>query len=92
MTVSFIENKSEEINGKKVCIYGENLKIKSSMINAMSYHPHTAILTLTFNNDETYYYFKVPKDIYLQLASAKSLGSAFHVLIKDKFKFKKIRE
>ena len=77
-------------NGEDVCLYGENLQINSSMIKSAAYHPSVSILQIEFSTGSTYAYFNVPKEAYLDFATAKSKGKCFHATIKDQFQYKRI--
>jgi hypothetical protein len=90
MNYSGLGNKNYQVNKKKVNIYGENLKTKSSVVKSFCYHPLSSTLEIVFNTNTTYVYFKVSPGVYAKFATAKSTGKAFHALINKRFKVMKL--
>ncbi|MBP7831024.1 MAG: KTSC domain-containing protein [Kiritimatiellae bacterium] len=64
-------------------------KVDSSTIDKIGYDAASQVLTITFDNGETYNYKKVPEKTYKALMKAKSKGKYFHKNIKDKFESEK---
>jgi len=64
----------------------------STVIEHFSYDPDSSSLKVTFVSGNIYIYLDVPEKIYTALKIAGSKGRYFNYFIKDKFKFKKIKE
>jgi hypothetical protein len=65
-------------------------RLKSSNVKFVNYDSDTQIMTITFNNNAVYEYYKVPMMLYLQvrngLAAAKTTGkNRFGSWFKGKF-------
>jgi len=65
-------------------------KVKSSNIASVGYDSMKQELEIEFVTGGIYKYLKVPEDVYINLMTAPSIGSAVHKLIKDKFKVEKV--
>ena len=63
-------------------------KVKSSNIATVGYDSMKQELEIEFVTGGIYKYLKVPEDVYINLMTAPSIGSAVHKLIKGKFEFK----
>ena len=74
-------------DNRNVSVYGERLKIESSVIHRFNYSPHTKMLQVDFKTGETYVYLNVPKSIYLKLEAHGSKGTAFNTYIKKRYKY-----
>jgi hypothetical protein len=64
----------------------------SSNITRVGYQPRDKVLDITFKNGKTYRYEKVPKILHEGLLTASSVGSFFHVHIREKFKTVEVLE
>ena len=68
--------------------------VNSSQIEALRYLRETDIMEIRFKGKKgakgpTYRYFGVPRTVFEELISAKSVGKAFHAEVKSKFACKK---
>ena len=70
----------------------ESRCIGSSMIKSYEYNPDKEILILTFNNDMSYKYVSVPREIFLKFQHAQSYGKFFNEFIKGIYKSEKMEE
>jgi hypothetical protein len=64
----------------------------STVIEHFSYDQDSSSLRITFITGKVYVYKDVPEAIYKALKIAGSKGRYFNYFIKDKFKFKKVKE
>jgi hypothetical protein len=61
----------------------ERVHVESSQIASIGYDPKTQTLEVEFNHEGAVYrYVNVPADVYQEIMSADSVGSAFGKLIK----------
>jgi len=67
-------------------------KVESSNIAAVKYVEQDELLFVVFTSGAHYSYGSVPKETYMGLMKADSVGSYFHSEIRDKFTAKKIEE
>ena len=65
---------------------------RSSMIKSYEYNPDKEILVLTFNNDMSYKYASVTRELFLKFQNAQSLGKFFNEFIKGIYKSEKMEE
>lgn len=75
----------EEISGKTI-----NVHINSSNMKSASYDTETETLSIKFNNDTVYEYYKVPWVIFVKLRTSDSQGKFFSSNIKNNYQFKKV--
>lgn len=59
--------------------------VKSSAITHVDYNSTNGEMYVTFKQGHTYTYYSVPKDIYAELISAKSVGTYFNDHVRDKY-------
>ena len=57
-------------------------KVKSSLLDTMAYEPITQHLEVTFKNGKKYVYAGVPAKVYEQVMASRSVGKAFHTLVR----------
>ena len=68
-----------------------NMKpVKSSNIKAVGYDELKMILRVQFYSGGTYEYKDVPRKIWMDFITSKSLGKYFYKKIRDKYKTTKI--
>ena len=65
--------------------------VVSSNISSIGYDPESRILEVEFNNGSIYHYYGVTEALYNGLMSATSHGSFLHQMIKDRFRYTRIR-
>lgn len=58
------------------------VKVKSSAINTVEYDEDRKSLTVTFKNDKSYVYLKVPHDVFNDLLLSDSVGKFYNASIK----------
>jgi len=68
-------------------------QVESSFIQTVGYEPEKKLLQIEFKGGSTYSYSNVCRDVYIAIIFAKSIGKAFHSLIKGNMAFdcKKIK-
>lgn len=66
-------------------------RVQSSNIFAIGYDPKNYILAIIFNNNSQYIYFNVPNNVWNYFSSSDSKGKTFKDVIKNKYKFIKLR-
>jgi hypothetical protein len=71
-------------------ILTETRTYDSRNIKASVYNFITKDLTLTFKGGREYKYKDVDEITYKQFSNAESVGSEFHILIKDLFEFENL--
>ncbi|WP_285506800.1 KTSC domain-containing protein [Actinokineospora sp. NBRC 105648] len=62
----------------------------SESIAAVGYDADRRVLEVEFHNGRVYQYLDVPKKIYWQFASAKSLGTFLNQEIRDRYDFRAV--
>lgn len=62
-------------------------QVESSFISMVGYEPENKNLTIEFKGGSLYSYSNVSRDVYMALMFAKSIGKAFHTIIKDNMAF-----
>ncbi len=62
---------------------------RSSMISEVEYDEENKLLRLKFTKGGWYEYKDVPKEVYLELINADSIGKYFLANIKNKYETKK---
>jgi hypothetical protein len=70
-----------------------NLEYESSIIQNVEYNENLNQLKVKFNSGEEYHYNNIPKNLIIEMMSAKSLGSylIFNVFNQEKkYPFKKV--
>jgi hypothetical protein len=67
----------------------EMIKVQSSNLDSVGYDEERKVLRIKFHN-WTYDYFRVPKQIFLNLLSAPSKGEFHADFIKDNYSYKKV--
>jgi hypothetical protein len=67
-----------------------NVIITSSNLKMASYNTLTEELTITFNNNATYKYDKVPWPIFTKMRMSESQGKFFNEQISKKFTYTKV--
>jgi hypothetical protein len=70
----------------------EFIEVSSSMISKIFYNQKTNCLFVVFKNGSIYSYLDVPKFLYEELLSARSIGKFFSEYIKKAFTFVKLSE
>jgi hypothetical protein len=64
---------------------------KSQVIVSAGYQPKEKKLYVQFKSGSVYSYEKVPPKVFEKFKKARSAGRAFHKLIRDKFKYMRLR-
>jgi hypothetical protein len=62
----------------------------SSMIRAVGYDPHRAMLEIEFRSGKIYEYESVSEQVYLELLSAGSKGRYFDANIDRKYLYRQV--
>jgi hypothetical protein len=62
----------------------------SSVIEAFSYNPRKAELTVTFVSGKRYAYEHVPDAVYAGLSGAQSKGRFFNARIRDRYAMRRL--
>jgi hypothetical protein len=70
----------------------ERIKVISSTLTSTGYIVQSSILELEFVTGAVYRYYNVPVPVYTELLAAPSKGSFFNEFIKDRYRFRKIRD
>lgn len=65
--------------------------VRSSNISSVGFDPDSLILQIEFNNGSIYDYFRVPTQHFEGLLSASSAGRYFHLHVKGRYRFKRVR-
>ncbi|AOM79476.1 KTSC domain-containing protein [Pedobacter steynii] len=63
----------------------------SSVIKSFDYDQDSAVLLITFVSGLKYKYMNVPPEVFAMLKAAGSKGRYFNHHIRNKFKYRKIR-
>lgn len=63
---------------------------ESTNIKKVSYNNDTKILTITFKNENTYKYHKVPSKVVEDFQKTESPGSFFYKNIRGVYSFEKV--
>ncbi|QNP48408.1 KTSC domain-containing protein [Diaphorobacter aerolatus] len=66
------------------------IKVESSAIKEIGYHPEKEILEVLFANDTAYQYVKVGFEDYMNLIRAESIGKHFADM-KESFQYARIQ-
>lgn len=61
------------------------IPVKSSVIRAVDYDPHSMKLFILFHSGYTYVYHRVPERIFTGLLRAPSKGRYFNSYIRDRY-------
>jgi hypothetical protein len=66
--------------------------IHSSVIAALGYDDATQTLGVRFNSGTEYLYFDVPEELFVEIATAKSVGQVFDEKVRNAdFAFQRVR-
>ena len=65
--------------------------VESSVLASVPYQARRSILDLEFRSGVTYRYLDVPAYIYNSLLSADSKGTCFNHIIRNRFRYQRIR-
>ena len=68
----------------------ELIPVDSSSLLGIGYNEDQRVLYVQYADGEVYEYFKVPKNDYLELLTAKSIGWSVNKRIKPYYNFQKI--
>lgn len=68
----------------------ELIPVDSSSVLGIGYNEDQRVLYVQYADGEVYEYFKVPKNDYLELLTAKSIGWSVNKRIKPYYNFQKI--
>lgn len=66
------------------------MKVSSSAIKEIGYHPEKQILEVLYSNDYAYQYINVSFEDYEELMASDSIGKHF-LAMKDSYKFSRIQ-
>jgi hypothetical protein len=66
-------------------------RVSSSSIAAIGYDDHARILEIEFHGGSLYRYLDVPPDIHRRLLAARSHGAAFNALVRDAYRYRRLR-
>jgi hypothetical protein len=64
-------------------------KVKSTNIDAVSYDPNSKEAYILFNNGQLYKYLSVPEQKFVNLLTAKSIGTELRKSFRDVFPYEK---
>lgn len=64
---------------------------QSSVIQDTHYNLDTKKLTIKFTTNRIYEYDNVPREVYRNMLTAKSMGSYFYYNIRTTFSYKKVK-
>ena len=64
--------------------------VKSSNVRSIGYYEELKILEVEFMSNDVYQYLEVPENIFVEVMTAPSIGSAIHKILRGTFKFKKV--
>jgi hypothetical protein len=64
--------------------------VKSSNVKSIGYDELKQVLEVEFNNGTIYQYLKVPENIYINVITAPSIGSAIHSVLNGRFSYRKV--
>ena len=68
----------------------ELIPVDSSSVRGIGYDEDLRVLYVEYVDGEVYEYFKVPKNDYIDLLNAKSIGWSVNKRIKPYYNFRKI--
>jgi hypothetical protein len=68
----------------------ERAPVRSSNVYSVGYDPARRILEVEFQDGSVYQYYGVPRDVYLDLVNAPSVGSFLARFIKDEYNYEQI--
>jgi hypothetical protein len=71
--------------------YVNRVHVKSSNLRSVGYDKETETLEIEFHDGGLYQYFGVPAGTYEGLVTAPSKGSYFHIFIRDRYRYRKLR-
>jgi hypothetical protein len=66
------------------------LRMPSTVIQSIDYHPEKQILRIVFNSGKVYDYHQVPSIVFERMKRAFSKGTFFNRFIKDQYAFTQI--
>jgi hypothetical protein len=66
-------------------------RTRSSMMTSVRYDHDQRELDITFTDGKTYRYLNVPRDIYVNLIDAESMGDYFNDAVRDAFTFVEVK-
>lgn len=64
--------------------------VNSSVISSVDYNPINKSLEVSFNSGSRYEYAEVPRDLFISMSIAPSVGKFFNEEIKNSYSFNRI--